>query len=155
MDLLIVNNAVVWAFRGYNYIRSALMKDLWASWIWASEGISWCLLDRLIHSHLAQSQHQANRYFHWFTWATGSPAATKLGLCNSLVFWKTWKVQHTCMERDERFNQLHWGWDKMAAIFQTTVSNGFSWMKMYEFWLKFHWSLFLRVQLTIFLPWFR
>ena len=27
----------------------------------------------------------------------------------------------------------HWGWDKMAAIFQTTVSNGFSWMKMYEF----------------------
>ena len=35
----------------------------------------------------------------------------------------------------------HWGRDKMAAIFQTTVSNGFSWMKMYEFRLKFHWSL--------------
>ena len=32
---------------------------------------------------------------------------------------------------------------------QTTFSNVFSWMKMYEFWLKFHWSLFLRVQLTI------
>ena len=27
----------------------------------------------------------------------------------------------------------HWGQDKMAAILQTTVSNGFSWMKMYEF----------------------
>ena len=28
-------------------------------------------------------------------------------------------------------------------------------MKMYEFRLRFHWSLFLRVQLTIFQHWFR
>ena len=54
------------------------------------------------------------------------------------------------------YNSLtHWGRDKMAAIFQTTSSNAFSWMKMYEFRLKFHWSLFLRVQLTIFQYWFR
>ena len=44
----------------------------------------------------------------------------------------------------------HWGRDKMAAIIQTTLSNAFSWMKMLEFRLKFHWSLFLRVQLTRF-----
>ena len=37
---------------------------------------------------------------------------------------------------------------QMAAIFQTTFSNGFS-------WLTFHWSLFLRVKLTIFQHWFR
>ena len=43
----------------------------------------------------------------------------------------------------------HWGRDKMAAISQTTHSNAFSWMKMYAFRLRFHWSLFLRVQLTI------
>ena len=49
----------------------------------------------------------------------------------------------------------HWGRDKMAAIFQTTFSNGFSWMKMYEFRLTFHWSLFLEVKLTIFQHWFR
>ena len=49
----------------------------------------------------------------------------------------------------------HWGWDKMAAIFQTTFSNAFSSMKIYEFRLKLHWSLFLRVQLTIFHHWFR
>ena len=42
----------------------------------------------------------------------------------------------------------HWVWDKMAAIFQTTLSNAFSWMKMYEFWLRFHLSLFLRVQVA-------
>ena len=49
----------------------------------------------------------------------------------------------------------HWGPDKMAAISQTTFSNVFSWMKMYEFRLRFHWSLFPRVQLTIFQHWFR
>ena len=48
-----------------------------------------------------------------------------------------------------------WGRDKMAAIFQTTFSNRFSWMKMYGFRLTFHWSLFLGVQLTIFQYWSR
>ena len=49
----------------------------------------------------------------------------------------------------------HWGRDKMAAVSQTTLSNAFSWIKILEFRLKFHWSLFLRVQLTIFQHWFR
>ena len=49
----------------------------------------------------------------------------------------------------------HWGWDKMAAVLQTTFSNACSWMKMYESWLEFHWSLFLRVQLMLFQHWFR
>ena len=44
----------------------------------------------------------------------------------------------------------HWGRDKMAAISQTTLSIAFSWMKILEFQLHFHWSLFLRVQLTKF-----
>ena len=49
----------------------------------------------------------------------------------------------------------HWGRDKIAAFSQTTHSNAFSWMKILEFRLKFHWSLFLRVLLTIFQHWFR
>ena len=49
----------------------------------------------------------------------------------------------------------HWGQDKMAAIFQTTFSNAFSRMKMYKFWLRFHWSLFPRIQLIIFQHSFR
>ena len=51
--------------------------------------------------------------------------------------------------------KTHWGRSKMADIFQTTFSNGYSWMKKCEFRLKFHWSLFLRVLLTIFHHWFR
>ena len=34
----------------------------------------------------------------------------------------------------------YWGRDKTAAIFQTTFSNAFSWMKMYRFPLRFQWS---------------
>ena len=49
----------------------------------------------------------------------------------------------------------HWGPDKMDAISQTTFSNAFSWMKMHEFRLIFHWSLFPRLELTIFQHWFR
>ena len=45
------------------------------------------------------------------------------------------------------FDITHWGSNKMAAIFQTTFSNGFSWMKMFESLLKFHKHLFLKVQL--------
>ena len=52
-------------------------------------------------------------------------------------------------------NLTHWGRDKMADISQTTLSNPFSLMKIFEFRLKFHWSLFQRFQLTIFQHWFR
>ena len=38
----------------------------------------------------------------------------------------------------------HWGRDEMNNISQTTFSNVFSSMKMFEFRLKFHWSLFPR-----------
>ena len=38
----------------------------------------------------------------------------------------------------------HWGQDKVDAILQTTHSNAFSRMKMFELRFKFHLSLFLR-----------
>ena len=39
----------------------------------------------------------------------------------------------------------HWGRYKMAVVFQTIFSSACSWMTMFEFRLKFHWTLFLRV----------
>ena len=50
---------------------------------------------------------------------------------------------------------IHWGRCRMAAIFQTTCSNAFSWMKIYAFRLRFYWTLFPRNQLMIFQHWFR
>ena len=49
----------------------------------------------------------------------------------------------------------HWGRDNMDAISQWTFANAFSSMKMFEFRLKFRWSLFLKFQLTINQHWFR
>ena len=61
------------------------------------------------------------------------------GCMDTQIIIKLWKCLLT-----------HWGWDKMAAISQTTLSNAFSWMKILEFRFRFHWSLFPRVQ-----HWFR
>ena len=38
--------------------------------------------------------------------------------------------------------------DKMSDISQTIFYDTFLWMKSFVFWLKFHWSLFLKVQFT-------
>ena len=40
----------------------------------------------------------------------------------------------------------HWGRDQIDAISQTTLTNAFSRMKMNEFRLGFHWSLFLKAR---------
>ena len=45
--------------------------------------------------------------------------------------------------------------NKMAAILHRTFSDAFSLMNHFVFWLKIHWSLFLRSQLTITQCWFR
>ena len=45
--------------------------------------------------------------------------------------------------------------EKMAAISLRIFTYAFSWMKSYVSWLKFHRSLFLKVQLTINRHWFR
>ena len=38
--------------------------------------------------------------------------------------------------------------DKIAAVSQRIFPYAISWMKSFLFWIRFHWSLFLRVQLT-------
>ena len=43
----------------------------------------------------------------------------------------------------------HLPMDKMAAISQTIFSDAFLWIKRFGFWLKFQWSMSVRVQLTI------
>ena len=45
--------------------------------------------------------------------------------------------------------------NKWLPLLQTTFSNAFSWMKITEFGLKFHWIFFPGVQLTISQHWFR
>ena len=86
----------------------------------------------------------------WFKWWLG----TRISHC--LNQWWSSLLKHVWVIRlVELTHWGHWGRDKMDAILQTPFWSAFSWMKMFEFRLKFHWSLFLRVQLTIFQHWFR
>ena len=57
--------------------------------------------------------------------------------------------------RNEHGDLTHRGRDEIDNISQTTSSSAFSWIKMFELWLKFQWSLFPRVQLATFQHWFR
>ena len=45
--------------------------------------------------------------------------------------------------------------EKMAVVSQTILPDAFSWMKCFVFCLNFHWTLFLRAQLSITQHWFR
>ena len=60
-------------------------------------------------------------------------------------------IRFLVLYTSERVSILtHSGRDKIAAISQTTFWNAFSWKNILDFRLRFHWSLFLRLELTIF-----
>ena len=72
------------------------------------------------------------------------PIWSCVGYC---TLWFTKEQKHASL--------THWGRYNVDTISQTTFSSAFSWKKMFEFILDFHWSLLLMVQLTIFQHWFR
>ena len=51
--------------------------------------------------------------------------------------------------------QLISPWTKWLPFRRRYFQMHFSWMKIFQFWLKFHWSLFLNVQLPRSQHWFR
>ena len=96
---------------------------------------------------------------HLIIWSCEAVCPYGSRVCHGLPnrLWVAWVSRFKCRYLDTQLWQwlTHWGPDKMDDIFQTTYSNAFSSMKMYEFRLGFHISLFLRVQLSIFQHWFR
>ena len=82
-----------------------------------------------------------------------NPTICVWGICCAIAL-RRMSSDHTA-EKSTLCQLTHWGRDKMAAVSQTIFSHAFAWMKMYEFGLRFHGSLFLRDQLTITLHWFR
>ena len=69
----------------------------------------------------------------------------------------TWTVKEKAYRLVKRTIDLstYCGRDKMADILKTTLSNAFYWPKMFQLWLNFHWTMFLKFQLTINQHWFR
>ena len=77
--------------------------------------------------------------------------------CHGLQTWVYWYTNQptTWFLPAVTSSLTHLPLDKMTAIAQTILSDAFLWMKSFVFWWKFHWSLFIGVQLTINQHWFR
>ena len=56
-----------------------------------------------------------------------------------------WIKKTLFWEDNPLFGLTHWDQDKMAAISQTVFSSEFLWLKTFEFWIEFHWNIFLSV----------
>ena len=103
-----------------------------------------------LHSHTYVMAH----YAIWFTfshrWQAWQSSLSRYASSTGVKGhgWHTADMLNTLRPRQD-------GRHFPDDIFQTTFSNGFSWMKMCEFRLTFHWSLFLGFQLTIFQHCFR
>ena len=73
---------------------------------------------------------------------------------NTNIYWELFNtIQHETVKP-----LTHWGWDKMGAIcaiLRSPFSDSFSSIKVFVFWVKFHWNLFPRDQLTISQYWYR
>ena len=95
--------------------------------------------------HILRVSCQKGPTHHAYAWQIGPFWQDTLDLC---LISGSDHAQH-----NPRITWLtHWAPDKMDAISQTTFSSAFSWLKMFEFWFKFPWSLFLRVQQGV-QPW--
>ena len=128
----------------------------------------WCRI--YLWTHLGWNSRQRNRYSRWvllliefyvISWTPNlvitrladAPLASDLARPSAVTV--LYKDCRQCCSKTSLNLLTHWGRDKMDGISQTTFWGAFSWMKMCEFRLNFHWILFLRVQLTIFQHWFR
>ena len=132
----------------------------------ASQIISLAVVYSTYYSGADQRKHQssASLAFVWVIhrWPVNSPHKWPVTQKIISIWWRHHDENGVTMATIARtailvldLSLTHWGRYKMAAISQTTLSNVFSWMKMFEFQLQFHWSLFLRFQLTINHHWFR
>ena len=148
-----------------------VQKPLWHACFKSRPGCQWVSLKDMGVKSTCQGYHGYFRESHWKSMGLQeiSRVTWQLYLCISRakhtfalmkVIWLMWKRLVRSWRRKGPWHQwylllTHWGRDKTAAIFQTTFSNAFCWMNMYEFSFRFYWTLFLEFELTISQHWFR
>ena len=96
----------------------------------------WCFFDLRLNKQFSKQS-----WGWWFETLSRS----LWGHCNEAFTYHVFRLTHISLY-------------KMAAISQTIFLDAGSWVKRFVFWLfwlKFHWTLFLRIQLTITQHWFR
>ena len=128
-------------FNGMHPVKDKLKLVQILAWAWLSnvenKTIQWHYISIMVPEKVSQhwvSFWKILTHWCWMIWITDANDPVMQSWCH--------------------ITPTYWGQDKMSAIFQASFSNAISSMKMHEFQLRFHWSLFLRVQSTIFEHWF-
>ena len=116
-------------------------------------------------SRLASQVKMVNMSCRYMKWYTGlywiffltwwEYAITRLGSFNKSswgIFWQQSVNYIDFISHQHKLNTLALG--KITDILQTTFSNACSWLKLSVFWLKFPWSLLIRVKLAANQHWF-
>ena len=119
---------------------------------WVKKSLHNAILYNLCNKNITYTNDDHD---HWGFIASLGHNELKISISTFHVYTTNIKHLHSNVQSTHLWELTHWGPDKLAAVSQTTVSNALYWMKMYEFRLRFHWHLFLRVQLRIFQHWFR
>ena len=105
--------------------------------------------------HISLAKHDMATYILFWGHCNHADIHTTI---KHIVFSKTCKFSTRQNYRNTVGRQRHnheehrltfWGRGTIAAISQTTFSNAFSWMKMYEFRFRFPWNVFPRFELNI------
>ena len=76
-------------------------------------------------------------FVHFMTLIKMADEISRYMLCMHRKYQSITRAHNYWVETTSFLTLTHWGQDKMAAIFQTTLSNAFSWMKMYKFRFRF------------------
>ena len=126
-------------------------KQTW--WIWINTSCEFIMNNCITTTK--QSTTKPCVFFLGYTVSTKQHSTCLLHCCRSNHMIYYGHGVHEVTQKIWINKSYVWGRDQMDAVSQTTLSNAFSWMKMLEFRLGFHWSLFLKVQLIIFQHWFR
>ena len=151
----ILSEVIVWLIMPNGHVNATEFLGLYSDNNRFSSGAEWCLstsVNRSIQGSDSTYSHNPNKW-----WPLGTQFS-KIWIKMHLSLKKTYFIMSSakCLPFRPILKELTYlSLEKMAVILQTIFSNAFYRMKKFEFWLKFHWSSFLRVQLTITPHWFR
>ena len=98
------------------------------------------------HDSIAQEDQKEYIYFFIFLRSKINVTPNLIQWCIAHYWLVPGRLDYIFLFASMPFLLIHLPLDKMAAVVQTIFSDAFLWMKTFVFWLKFHWSLFLRVQ---------
>ena len=130
-------------------LQKGSIQTAWHIYIASTIRVSYGL-DRF--KYVVQDERKAT--FIQFVWLLSQQRLSKLEL-DRYVVWSTPECSLAKSRCVIIQSCLSFNLDKMSTISQTIFSIAFSWMTIFVFWFKFHWSLFVKLQLTISEHWFR